>query len=182
MLAAKTQGLDGNTIIEIPPDFIANEWSSGKVHPGKDLTVVTAFETPVTLDELLTYQWIWTFKTHNNTIIVCTFNVDTDSCLSTNDAPKPSGDRPDVRGVLLTINGVLVEPDQVAVPIQSGYIMVHPMTDPDGSYSRSTLVTLGYYPNVSGTQGTWTGVDTIAGSIAEITMDRDKQVTVASGP
>ena len=60
--------------------------------------------------------------------------------------------------------------------------MVHPMTDSDGSYPRSTEVTLGYYPNVAETQGVWSGVDSVSGQIAEIVMNKDREVTVTAGP
>ena len=82
----------------------------------------------------------------------------------------------------MTINGQIVVPDQTAVPIDDGYVMVHPMTESDGSYTRSTEVTLGYYPNVPETQGVWSGVDSISGQIAEIVMNKDREVTVTARP
>ena len=182
VLAARTSDSEGNVVVDIPSEFIASEWSGGKIAPDSKLDMETDFEIPVTLDELLTYRWIWTVQTQTGVIIVCTFEIDADSCLSSVDRPTVIGDRPDVSGVLLTINGQRVIQNQVAVPIENGYVMVHPMTDADGSYPRRSQVTLGYYPNVAGTQGYWSGVDIVSGSIAEIMMDRDKEVTVTAQP
>ena len=56
--------------------------------------------------------------------------------------------------------------------------MVNPMPGSGGRYQRSTEVALGYYPNVAGTQSVWSGTDTSSGLIAELLMDRDREVNV----
>ena len=181
VLAATTQDSRGNLVVKITSDFIANEWSGGEVAASSKLVSITDFKTPLPLDELLSYQWVWTLKSQTGSIIVCTFDINADSCISTDDGPNIDNDRPDVKGVLLTINGQLIVADQIAVPIDNGYVMVHPMADSDGSYPRSTEVTLGYYPNVAETQGVWSGVDSVSGQIAEIEMNSDREVTVTAG-
>ena len=74
-------------------------------------------------------------------------------------------------------------PDQAAVRVENGYVMVHPMTGSDGSYTQGTQVTLGFYPDVAGHSVTWEGVDTAASSISklEVISDREVLVRMASG-
>ena len=90
--------------------------------------------------------------------------------------------RPNVAGYLLKINGSYVRPGHVSIAIDNGYIMVDPMTGKDGSYPKRTEVTLGYYPDNATDVVSWSGVDTGEGSIAQVFLDRDREVIATIGP
>ena len=80
------------------------------------------------------------------------------------------------------INGVYVLPNEVSTPIRNGHIMVHPLTNEDGSYPKGTEVTLGYYPDNSSDLVSWSGVNTREGPIAKVFMDKDREIVATIGP
>ncbi len=94
----------------------------------------------------------------------------------------PTPTRPKVSGYLLKINGSYVRPNQVSIAIDNGYVMIHPMTSKDGSYSTRTEVTLGYYPSNAAGVVSWSGVDTDKGHIAEVFMNKDREITATISP
>ena len=96
--------------------------------------------------------------------------------------PVPTPARPDVSGYLLRINGAYVRPGEVSVRIENGYIVVNPMTGEDGSYPKRAGVTLGYYPDDAAAGVSWSGVDSSEGTIAEVSMDGDREVIATIGP
>ena len=109
-----------------------------------------------------------------------TINPATATVLTLNVMPTPT--RPKVSGYLLKINGTYVRPNRVSFAIDNGYIMVHPMTGEDGSYPTRTEVILGYYPNNAAGSVSWSGVDADKGPIAEVFMNKDREVIVTIGP
>ena len=82
----------------------------------------------------------------------------------------------------MRINGSYVRPGEVSVRIENGYIMVNPMTGEDGSYPKRAGVTLGYYPDNAAAGVSWSGVDSSEGTIAEVSMDGDREVIATIGP
>jgi len=95
---------------------------------------------------------------------------------------EPTPSRPAVSGYLLMVNGAYAVPNEVSIRIKNGYIMVSPMTNEDSSYSKGTEVTLGYYPDKPAGIVSWSGVDSSVGSIAKVSMDRDREVIATISP
>ena len=80
------------------------------------------------------------------------------------------------------VNGAYAVPNEVSIRIKNGYIMVSPMTNEDSSYSKGTEVTLGYYPDKPTGIVSWSGVDSSVGTIAKVSMDRDREVIATISP
>ena len=60
--------------------------------------------------------------------------------------------------------------------------MVNPMTGEDGSYPKRTGPTLGHYPDNAKAGVSWSGVGSSEGTIAKVSMDRDREIIASIGP
>ena len=86
-----------------------------------------------------------------------------------------------ITGHILTINGHVIGPDQAAVPVENGHVMVYPMADKKGMYKWGTAVTLGWHPSTSGYGITWEGTDTDSGPIAMVKVRSDRVLSATIG-
>lgn len=88
--------------------------------------------------------------------------------------PKPTP----IPGNRLSINGTLVGPGQVVVPVSYGSVMVYPSPREGGQFEDGQEVILGAYPEVTGSKVNWHGVDTNEQTQATLTMTKTRYVTV----
>ena len=91
-----------------------------------------------------------------------------------------SQDEPEtvVSGFTLSINGIIVKPDQQHVDLPYAFVSISPGPGEDGRYAPGVVVTLVATPSATGTSVEWREVDAASGALATVAMDADRLVTV----
>ena len=92
--------------------------------------------------------------------------------------PTPTPAPTPIPGNRLSINGTLVGPGQVVVPVPYGTVMVYPSPREGGQFEEGQEVILGAYPGLTGSKINWYGVDTSEQTQATLTMTKTRYVIV----
>jgi Tol biopolymer transport system component len=75
VLSAETQTASGELVAQVPQSYIDQYWSGGNVAPGGQVSSVASFAGRPTVDEVMTYRWVWSIRTLTQGTILCTFTA-----------------------------------------------------------------------------------------------------------
>jgi cytochrome c2 len=75
VLSAEIQTASGALVAHVPQSYINQYWSGGNISPGGQVSSVAAFPGRPTVDEMLTYRWVWKVPTLTQGTILCTFTA-----------------------------------------------------------------------------------------------------------
>jgi len=75
VLSAETQTASGELVAQVPQSYIDQYWSGGIVAPGEQVRSIVNFPGKPTVDEMLTYRWVWSIRTLTQGTILCTFTA-----------------------------------------------------------------------------------------------------------
>ena len=99
-----------------------------------------------------------------------------EASLRTTIVPKTSG------GHRLFINGALVRPNQLLLPVTGGTLTVFTLPESTGLYLAGTTVTMGVTPDDPNSQFTWAGVSGQGDSQARVQINSDTYVAILISP